>query len=154
MQNELLCGAGVIAIRPIRCLVQLSNILEPGDQSEKSPGKEDNLGTKSSNYRSLKSYKGLCAITEMAECLELSCVSAKIMFFLLELYSFRTVLQEQKQRFTSNSRSSKSLKGMLTSMRHRMLSKSNFILVSHHHSKLFSFRGTLPLLWKKIAASL
>lgn len=86
MQNELLCGAGVVAIRQIRQLLQLSNTLEPGDQS-KSPGKEDNLGIKSSNYRSLKSYKGLCAITEMAECLELSCVSAKIMFF-----SFGTVL--------------------------------------------------------------
>lgn len=100
-------------IRPIRWLLPLSNTPEPGDQS-KSPGKEDTLGIKSSNYRSLKSYKGLCAITEMAECLELSCVSAKIMFFLLELYSFRTVLQEHKLKLTSNSRSRKSVKGMLT----------------------------------------
>lgn len=92
VQNELFWGAGVDAIKPVRWLQQLSNILEPGGQSEKSPGKEDNLGIKSSNYRFLKSYKGLCAIIEMVECLELSCVSAKIMLFLLELYSLGTAL--------------------------------------------------------------
>lgn len=39
----------------------------------------------------MKGCKGLCAIAEMVECLELSCVSAKIMLFLLELCSLRTV---------------------------------------------------------------
>lgn len=56
MQNELLwrdrreTSKVVIAV--------LSNILEPGGQSEKSPGKEGNMGTKRSNYKSLKSFKG------------------------------------------------------------------------------------------------
>lgn len=59
----------------------------------------------------------------MAECLELSCVSAKIMF-LLELYSLRTMLQEQKLELTNICRSSKPLKGMLISL----VSKSNLSL--------------------------
>lgn len=56
MQNELLwrgrreTSKAVIAI--------LSNILEPGGQSEKSPRKEGNMGIKRSNYKFLKSFKG------------------------------------------------------------------------------------------------
>lgn len=73
----------------------------------------------------------------MAECLELSCVSAKIMLFLLELCSLRTVLQEQKLELTNNCRNNKPLKGMLTSSKHRLPFKPNFILSSHYPSQLF-----------------
>lgn len=61
--------------------------------------------------------------SEMVECLEPSCVSAKIMF-LLELYSLRTMLQEQKLELTSICRSNKPLKGMLISL----VSKSSLSL--------------------------
>lgn len=56
MQNEQLWRGG----REDTCRVViavLSNILEPGGQSEKSPGKEGNMGIKRSNYKSLKSFK-------------------------------------------------------------------------------------------------
>lgn len=57
-------GAGMEALRPGRQLLQWSNVLEPGGQSEKSPGKEDDLWIESSNCRSVsvKSCEGLCAI--------------------------------------------------------------------------------------------
>lgn len=49
----------------------------------------------------------------MAECLELSCASAKITLFPLELCSRRTLLPEQKLEHTKNCSSKKPLKGML-----------------------------------------
>lgn len=65
------------------------------------------------------------------------------MLFLWGLCSLRIVLQEQKLEHTSDCRGSQPLKRMLRKHEHRLLSKSNFILVSHHPSDLFSFREKL-----------
>lgn len=90
----------------------------------------------------------------MAECLELSCVSVKMVLFLWDLCPLRAASQEQKLKHTDECRGNNLAKGCSAIARPRLLSKPNLILGPHHLPTLFSFGGTLALPWRKAVASL
>lgn len=142
--------AAVEAIRRVRQLLQQSNILEPGGQS-KSPGKEDDLGIKAlCNYGSLwKAVKGSVQLRKWLSVWSWAVFLPRSCCFFWNCVPLGP-LQEQKLKLTNNCKSNKTLKGMLRSMKHRLPSKLNFILVSHHSSRLFSFRGTFPCCGEKL----